>query len=581
MLQKVTNSTSKDKLETTLREQGRRTKEIRDEWRLATWNVRGVSGKEVELSMEAWKKKGKGECVLEGGDFNGRVGRNFQTAQGSIGGEGEEVKNNNGERLIHFCIENRYAITNTFFKHKDIHRYTREVKSRNERSIIDYVIVPKQQRSAVKDVRVKRGSEIFSDHYLFVARIKSGQNIKNGKKFIERKVRFESIKIHKLREEETAQKFRNLVEQKIGEIYDQVADWTTERTWQALKEILLEAARRVCGVSKINKSMQQTAWWTREIKELLKEKKKKWKEYLHKKTVHAYNEYKALRKKVKDLVSQAKVKSWENFGNQMEENSQGSQKLFYSIVNPTRQKRPYSSGSIKDKEGDTLTEVENVQARWRQYFQELLCTEDSGKQDQYNRIDICNDTETIDMDELSEVIQKIKIGKAAGHDSIKPETLKCLGPKGRALLLSLYLKVWESGVVPKDWEVGVIIPIWKKGDSRNCENYRGITLLSIVAKVFERILESKLKSKVERELLDSQSGFRKGFSTQDHTFTIKQARKSYSVCERYFVAEDKYPKINPGRYPKLRDDAHPVLFYLLQRTKYQELLGQLRRLWHR
>nr|CAH7716819.1 unnamed protein product [Callosobruchus chinensis] len=294
--------------------------------------------------------------------------------------------------------------------------------------------------------------------------------------------------------------------------------------------MLLEAARRVCGVSKVNKHMKQTAWWTVEIKALVKEKKKKWKEYLQKKTVHAYNDHKALRKEVKDLVSQAKATSWENVGKQMEANSQGNQKLFYSVVNSIRQKKPYNSGSIKDKQGNTLTEIGDVQARWRQYFQELLCAEDSGEQQQYHKIDISNDPETIDMEELSEATQKIKIGKAAGHDNRKPETIKALGPKGRALLLSLYRKVWESGSVPKDWEVGVIVPIWKKGDSKSCENYRGITLLSIVVKVFERILESKLKSKVERELLDSQSGFRKGFSTQDHTFTIKKI--IYKILEQ-------------------------------------------------
>nr|CAH7716820.1 unnamed protein product [Callosobruchus chinensis] len=68
-----------DNLETTQQEQGTRARKIQNEWRLATWNVRGVSGKEVELSGEfdkarlnilgivETKKKGKGECILEGG----------------------------------------------------------------------------------------------------------------------------------------------------------------------------------------------------------------------------------------------------------------------------------------------------------------------------------------------------------------------------------------------------------------------------------------------------------------------------------------------------------------------------------
>nr|CAH7713655.1 unnamed protein product [Callosobruchus chinensis] len=456
------------------------------------------------------------------GDFNGRVGKNIQTVHGTIGTEGEDMKNNNGVRLIQFCIENQYIITNTFFKHKDIHKYTREVKSRGEKSIIDYVLVPKQNRSEVKDVRVKRGSELFSDHYLLVARIKSGVNIERGEEFAERKVKFETIKMYKLKEPDTAKKFRDDVEEKISYIYDNAGDWNVEKTWQTLKKNLLDAAKKVCGVMKVNKNIKQTAWWTAEIKQEVKKKKKKWREFLQKKSVEAYNDYKRQRKKVKDLVSKAKAKSWEDFGNQMEKNSQGNQKLFYNILNKIRDKKPPRSSAVKDKQGNTLTDLKDMEMRWKEYFHELLCTEDPEKPVKQQIGNIDSDPETIEMYELLEAIQKIKVGKAAGHDNIKPEIIKALGPKGRTMLLSLYLKVWESGVVPKDWEVGVIIPIFKKGDPKDCGNYRGITLLSTVVKTFERILERKLYSKVEHELLDSQSGFRKGFSTQDHTFTIKQ-----------------------------------------------------------
>nr|CAH7761708.1 unnamed protein product [Callosobruchus chinensis] len=328
--------------------------------------------------------------------------------------------------------------------------------------------------------------------------------------------------MYKLKEPDTAKKFRDDVEEKISYIYDNAGDWNVEKTWQTLKKNLLDAAKKVCGVMKVNKNIKQTAWWTAEIKQEVKKKKKKWREFLQKKSVEAYNDYKRQRKKVKDLVSKAKAKSWEDFGNQMEENSQGNQKLFYNILNKIRDKKPLRSSAVKDKQGNTLTDLKDMEMRWKEYFHELLCTEDPEKPVKQQIGNIDSDPETIEMYELLEAIQKIKVGKAAGHDNIKPEIIKALGPKGRTMLLSLYLKVWESGVVPKDWEVGVIIPIFKKGDPKDCGNYRGITLLSTVVKTFERILERKLYSKVEHELLDSQSGFRKGFSTQDHTFTIKQ-----------------------------------------------------------
>nr|CAI5823609.1 unnamed protein product [Callosobruchus analis]CAI5847850.1 unnamed protein product [Callosobruchus analis] len=50
--------------------------------------------------------------------------------------------------------------------------------------------------------------------------------------------------------------------------------------------------------------------------------------------------------------------------------------------------------------------------------------------------------------------------------------------------------------------------------------------------------------------------------------TCGEVRKSYRVFERHFAAEDKYSKINPDRYPRLRDNAHPVLCHLLQVSYY-------------
>jgi len=55
-----------------------------------------------------------------------------------VGNQGEIVRNKNGRRLINFCVLNELIIANTFYQHKDKYKYTRKVKSRNERSIIDY-----------------------------------------------------------------------------------------------------------------------------------------------------------------------------------------------------------------------------------------------------------------------------------------------------------------------------------------------------------------------------------------------------------------------------------------------------------
>ena len=92
------------------------------------------------------------------------------------------------------------------------------------------------------------------------------------------------------------------------------------------------------------------------------------------------------------------------------------------------------------------------------------------------------------------------------------------------IIVSLFNAVLDSGVIPTDWCVGIIIPIFKnKGDVKNPDNYRGITLLSCLGKLFTSILNHRITGYLERNstIGEEQAGFRSGYSTTDHVFTLK------------------------------------------------------------
>ena len=77
-------------------------------------------------------------------------------------------------------------------------------------------------------------------------------------------------------------------------------------------------------------------------------------------------------------------------------------------------------------------------------------------------------------------------------------------------LHELIQKIWKMETSPKEWSEGLVVPLFKEGETTNPDNYRGITLLSIVAKVFASILNSRLKVWCEKnsKLMDEQGGFR-------------------------------------------------------------------------
>ena len=114
----------------------------------------------------------KNDQLVVMGDLNARVGRDGEAWGGVIGRHGEETKTRSGQRLLSVCAANELMILNTFFQHKDIHKYTWESRRRGLRSIIDYFVVKKALRTGVADVKVIRGAEVGGDHYLVLMKLK-------------------------------------------------------------------------------------------------------------------------------------------------------------------------------------------------------------------------------------------------------------------------------------------------------------------------------------------------------------------------------------------------------------------------
>ena len=126
-------------------------------------------------------------------------------------------------------------------------------------------------------------------------------------------------------------------------------------------------------------------------------------------------------------------------------------------------------------------------------------------------------------EELQKQTTKLKNGKASGLDSIINEFIKH-SPSCMITLLTKYFNlILDSGIIPTDWGLGIIIPIYKnKGNTNDPDNYRGITLLSCIGKFFTMVVNTRLTDFLEsNDLLgEEQAGFRAGYSTLDHIFSL-------------------------------------------------------------
>ena len=95
-------------------------------------------------------------------------------------------------------------------------------------------------------------------------------------------------------------------------------------------------------------------------------------------------------------------------------------------------------------------------------------------------------------DELKTVFKKVKQSKSAGMDYLLNEYFIEFQEFFTPLLLKLFNRILHSGCYPKSWSCGMIIPLYKKGNVNETGNYRGITLLSHLSKIFTSLLNNRL-----------------------------------------------------------------------------------------
>ena len=112
------------------------------------------------------------------------------------------------------------------------------------------------------------------------------------------------------------------------------------------------------------------------------------------------------------------------------------------------------------------------------------------------------------------------MNKASGGDGIPVELFQILKDDAVKVLHSICQQIWKTQQWPQDWKRSVFIPIPKKGNAKECSNYRTVTLISHASKVMLRILQARLQQYMDCELPDVQAGFRKGRGTRDQIVNI-------------------------------------------------------------
>ena len=173
-------------------------------------------------------------------------------------------------------------------------------------------------------------------------------------------------------------------------------------------------------------------------------------------------------------------------------------------------------GSIKDRNGRDLIEAEDIKKRWQEYTEELY-KKDLHDPDNHNGVITHLEPDILEY-EAKWALGSITMNKASGCDGIQVELFQILEYEAVKVLHSICQQIWKTQQWPQDWSV--FIPIPKKGNAKECSNYRTIALISHARKVMLKILQARLQQYMNRELPDVQAGFRKGRGTRNQIANI-------------------------------------------------------------
>ena len=148
-------------------------------------------------------------------------------------------------------------------------------------------------------------------------------------------------------------------------------------------------------------------------------------------------------------------------------------------------------GTIKDRNAMVLTESEDIKKRWHKYTEEPY-KKDLHDPDNHSSVITHLEPDILEC-EVKWALRSIITNKASEGGGILVELFQILKDDAVKVLYSICQQIWKTQQCPQDWKESVFIPIPKKGNAKECSNYRTIVFFSHTSKIMLKIPQARLQ----------------------------------------------------------------------------------------
>lgn len=435
------------------------------------------------------------------GDFNAQIGTRQEFEDIIIGPYTEGKRNTNGERLVQFAFEHNLSILNSQFKKPANRKWTWISPSGETKNEIDFILTNKPKH--FNDIKVLSKFNFYSDHRMVNSHLKSTPHRTSRKNYHASHRKIKTSELQNI--DDNLQNLllnyeRQTRKLTFQERYNQIEltfkpnDKKQERNkpnkpliTEKIAELLAERKNLLC----INRKDKKTRSKIAELSRNIREKIRKEREY-----------------RKREIIEEHIIKTG------------GIKKAYKTLID----KKNWIP-KLKDRTGNDKTARRDILNIATEFYQTLYTRKMVGE----------NTNLQIDKEEIPDILVREvekalasqKQDKSPGPDNISNEVLLHTKTTAAKILTTLFNEVMTTENIPTQWTESKIVLLHKKGDIYNINNYRPISLMSNIYKIFAKVILRRLTRVLDDNQPIEQAGFRSGFSVMDHLHVVKQVIEKY------------------------------------------------------